>query len=156
RPGFIYKKNQLHCELVPLQRLAEQYGTPLYVYSASAIRDRYRVLDRAFAKTSHTISYSVKANSNLSILRMLARLGAGFDIVSSGEVGRGRIGAQSAGAKVVLSGVGKAEAELVAGFRGGILLLNLESEGELELLARCAKKLRKQARLAFRVNPDVS
>src|SRR5215813_13493768 len=134
RPGFIYKKNQLHCELVPLQRLAEQYGTPLYVYSASAIRDRYRVLDRAFAKVDHTISYSVKANSNLSILRMLARLGAGFDIVSSGELERVRVAAKAAVGKIVFSGVGKTEAELLAALRGGILLFNVESEGELELL----------------------
>src|SRR5713101_4223525 len=87
-PAFLYKDNDLYCEHLPLSRLAEKYGTPLYVYSATAVRERYRIFDRAFQNIDHTICYSVKANSNLSILRLLARLGAGFDIVSGGELDR--------------------------------------------------------------------
>jgi diaminopimelate decarboxylase len=154
-PGFIYKKNELHCERVGLARLAEKFGTPLYVYSATAIRERYRILDRAFQDVGHTVCYSVKANSNLSILRFLARLGAGFDIVSGGELERVRRARKKALKNVVFSGVGKIEDELMAALRSGILLFNVESEGELESLASCAARLGKPAHLAFRVNPDV-
>lgn len=154
-PAFIYQDNELHCERVPLSRLAEKYGTPLYVYSATAIRERYRILDRAFQDVEHTICYSVKANSNLSILRLLGRLGAGFDIVSGGELERARRAHKKALGKVVFSGVGKTEDELRLALRSGILLFNVESEGELELLAACAAQLRKTASVALRVNPDV-
>src|SRR5215472_7913382 len=106
-PGFIYKDSELHCEGVGLVHLAEEFGTPLYVYSATAIRERYCILDQAFKNVEHTICYSVKANSNLSILRFLARLGAGFDIVSGGELERVRVAAKRAVKKVVFSGVGK-------------------------------------------------
>src|SRR5215469_17084488 len=134
-PAFTYNHNQLHCERVPLVKLAEKYGTPLYVYSASAIRERYRVLDRAFHSVKHTICYSVKANSNLSLLRLLAGLGAGFDIVSGGELERVRLARKQALGKVVFSGVGKTEDELLLALRNRILLFNVESEGELALLA---------------------
>jgi len=154
-PGFIYKDSELHCERVGLAHLAEKFGTPLYVYSATAIRERYRILDQAFQKIDHTICYSVKANSNLSILRFLARLEAGFDIVSGGELERVRLAKKKAVQKIVFSGVGKTEQELLAALGSGILLFNVESEGELELLAACAAKLGKPARIAFRVNPDV-
>lgn len=154
-PAFIYQDNELHCERVPLRRLVEKYGTPLYVYSATAIRERYRILDRAFQDVEHTICYSVKANSNLSILRLLGRLGAGFDIVSGGELERARRAHKKALGKVVFSGVGKTEDELRLALRSGILLFNVESEGELELLAACAAQLRKTASVALRVNPDV-
>jgi len=154
-PGFIYKDNELYCERVGLAHLAEKFGTPLYVYSASAIRERYRILDQAFQKIEHTICYSVKANSNLSILRFLARLGAGFDIVSGGELERVRLARKKALKKVVFSGVGKTKNELMAALRSGILLFNVESEGELELLAECAAGRGKPANIAFRVNPDV-
>jgi diaminopimelate decarboxylase len=154
-PGFIYKDSELHCERVGLAHLAEEFGTPLYVYSATAIRERYRILDQAFQKIEHTICYSVKANSNLSVLRFLARLGAGFDIVSGGELERVRLAKKKAVQKVVFSGVGKTEQELLAAVRSGILLFNVESEGELELLAACAAKLGKPVNIAFRVNPDV-
>jgi diaminopimelate decarboxylase len=138
-----------------LRRLAEEFGTPLYVYSATAIRERYQILDHAFKEIPHTISYSVKANSNLSILRMLARLGSGFDIVSGGELERVRLARKKVLSKVVFSGVGKTEAELLAGLNRGILLFNVEGEGELELLAECARKLQHPANVAFRINPDV-
>lgn len=154
-PAFTYKNNELRCERVPLIELAEKYGTPLYVYSATAIRERYRILDRTFGGIKHTICYSVKANSNLSVLRLLARLGAGFDIVSGGELERVRLARSRALKKVVFSGVGKTEDELRLALRSGILLFNVESEGELELLARCAARLRTRATIALRVNPDV-
>ena len=154
-PAFTYKNSTLHCERIPIEHLAAKYGTPLYVYSAAAIRERYRILDRAFGATPHTICYSVKANSNLSILRLLARLGAGFDIVSGGELERVRIAQRSALKTVVFSGVGKTVEELRSALRSAILLFNVESEGELESLAVCAAELRKPARVAIRVNPDV-
>ncbi|HJZ83415.1 MAG TPA: diaminopimelate decarboxylase [Pyrinomonadaceae bacterium] len=154
-PAFVYRDGQIHCERVSLVKLAEKYGTPLYIYSATAVRERYRTLDQAFQNVDHTICYSVKANSNLSLLRLLAKLGAGFDIVSGGELERVRLARKRALRQVVFSGVGKREDEILAALRRGILLFNVESEGELELLARCAEKVRKQANVALRVNPDV-
>ena len=164
-PGFTYFREkqrigssdrQLHAEAIPLARLAARFGTPLYVYSASAIRDRYRQFDLAFGGCEHTICYSVKANSNLSILRLLARLGAGFDIVSGGELQRVVVAAPKATAKVVFSGVGKLAEEIDQALRTGILLFNVESASELELLAARAAHHRKQAQFAVRVNPDVA
>lgn len=155
-PAFLYKDNQLLCERVPLSSLATKYGTPLYVYSATAIRDRFSLFSRAFRSTPHTICYSVKANSNLSILRLLARLGAGFDIVSGGELERVRSAQKKAVKKVVFSGVGKTAEELRLALQSEILLFNVESEGELELLARIAARHRRTAFIAVRVNPDVS
>lgn len=154
-PAFEYRHKKLHCERLPLDELAQKFGTPLYVYSAAAIRDRFRVFDRAFRSLPHTICYSVKANSNLSILRMLSKLGAGFDIVSGGELERVRQADRRALSNVVFSGVGKTAGELTMALRAGILLFNVESAGELELLAQCAAKVRKVASVAVRVNPDV-
>lgn len=151
----MYRNHELCCERLPLSKLARKYGTPLYVYSAGAIRERYTILDRAFRGVPHTICYSVKANSNLSILRIFAKMGAGFDIVSGGELERVRAAAKRAVKKVVFSGVGKTMDELRAALRNGILLFNVESEGELEALAACASELRKTANVALRVNPDV-
>lgn len=154
-PAFTYNANALYCERIPIEKLAEKYGTPLYVYSATAIRERYRILDHAFRGVPHTICYSVKANSNLSVLRLLAKLGAGFDIVSGGELERVRVAQRKALKKIVFSGVGKTVDELRSALRSGILLFNVESAGELEALADCAAQLRKQAGVAVRVNPDV-
>lgn len=154
-PGFEYKRGELHCERVPLRRLAEKYGTPLYVYSQAALKQRYRTFDRAFRAVPHSICYSVKANSNLSLLRILAGMGAGFDIVSGGELERVRTAHPAAVRKIVFSGVGKTEAELRLALREGILLFNVESEGELDLLAQCAARMKKKAGIALRVNPDV-
>jgi diaminopimelate decarboxylase len=145
----------LHCESVSLAQLAREYGTPLYVYSASSIRERFQVLDEAFAKVPHTICYSVKANPNISILRLLARSGAGFDVVSGGELERVLRAERRAAKKVVFSGVGKTAGEMDAALRAGILLFNLESEDEMAVLAERAARLKKSARIAFRVNPDV-
>ncbi|MGH9569206.1 MAG: diaminopimelate decarboxylase, partial [Candidatus Angelobacter sp.] len=154
-PAFLYRHNQLHCEGVLLERLAEKYGTPLYVYSAAAIRERIALLAHAFRRVTHTLCYSVKANSNLSVIRLIARLGAGFDVVSAGELERVRLAQKKAVRQSVFSGVGKTLEELRLALRSSILLFNVESEGELELLARGAGELRRTANIAFRVNPDV-
>ena len=143
------------CEQLSLARLAQRFGTPLYVYSAGMIRERVRAFQRAFAGQDHAICYSVKANSNLSILKLLASLGCGFDVVSGGELQRvARVG-RNAAKTVVFSGVGKTVVEMEAALRAGILLFNLESASELEALARTAARLKKNARVAMRVNPDV-
>ncbi len=166
-PGFVYREIKrgilrrggpfvLHCEDVPLRKLAEQYGTPLYVYSAAMIRERYEAFDAAFRDVPHTICYSVKANSNLTILRMLARKGCGFDVVSGGELERVLAADRKAAKKVVFSGVGKTREELTAALKAGIMLFNVESESELWALAECAGRLRKTAPVALRVNPDVA
>jgi diaminopimelate decarboxylase len=166
-PGFVYRETKrrifrrggqfvLHCEDIALPKLAEQHGTPLYVYSATAIRERYEAFDDAFRELPHTICYSVKANSNLTILRMLARKGCGFDVVSGGELERVLTAERKAAKRVVFSGVGKTREELTAALKAGIMLFNVESESELWALAECAGRLRKTAPLALRVNPDVA
>ncbi len=163
-PGFEYRSGSirsgaesvLHCEDTALPRLAEKYGTPLYVYSAEMIRERYAAFTAAFHGFPHTVCYSVKANSNLSILRMLAKKGCGFDVVSGGELERVLVADRRAASKVVFSGVGKTREELTAALKAGILLFNVESESELSTLADCAARLRKTASIALRVNPDVA
>ena len=166
-PGFTFRENKraklhanadsvLHCEGVALTKLAKQYDTPLYVYSTAAIRQRYNAFDKAFRDVPHTICYSVKANSNLSILRLLAKKGCGFDVVSGGELERVLIADRKAAKKVVFSGVGKTGEELSAALKAGILLFNVESESELSALAECATQLRTTAPVALRVNPDVA
>jgi diaminopimelate decarboxylase len=148
--GFV-----LCCDDIPLPRLAERYGTPLYAYSASTIRDRLFAFQHAFRKAPHMVCYSVKANSNLSILRLLAGMGCGFDVVSGGELERVLRADKRAAPRVVFSGVGKTREEMIAALKAGILLFNVESESELWVLAECAARLRTSARIAFRVNPDV-
>jgi diaminopimelate decarboxylase len=145
----------LCCDEIPLTRLAERFGTPLYVYSASTIRERMRAFQRAFRKAPHTVCYSVKANSNLTILRLLAGMGCGFDVVSGGELERVLRVDRRAARRVVFSGVGKTREEMQAALKAGILLFNVESESELWVLAECAARLHKTARIALRVNPDV-
>src|SRR5579872_1733104 len=161
-PAFSYCKGKrsdsstlLHCDDIPLASLAERFGTPLYVYSASTIRERVHAFDHAFRKFPHTVCYSVKANSNLSILRLLARMGCGFDVVSGGELERVLRVGRSAAKKVVFSGVGKTPDEMRATLKADILLFNVESEAELFALADCAARAKKKARIALRVNPDV-
>jgi len=153
-PAFLYRGPHLHCERLPLARLADKFGTPLYVYSATTIRQRYRSFDRAIS-LPHTLCYSVKANSSLALLRRLAEMGAGFDVVSGGELERVLRAAPRAARKVVFSGVGKTAPEMDAALRAGILMFNVESAGELDLLAARAARLRRPARVALRVNPDV-
>jgi len=145
----------LYCDGVALPRVAERCGTPVYVYSASAIRTRLHAFEDAFRKVPHTICYSVKANSTLGILRLLAKLGCGFDVVSGGELQRVLRVDRGTARNVVFSGVGKTAAEMEAALRAGILLFNVESESELNVLAHCATRVRRTARIAFRVNPDV-
>lgn len=138
-----------------LSELAERFGTPLYVYSADDVRERVGMLAREFAAIEHTICYAVKANSALALLKLLAGVGCGFDIVSGGELERVRRAAPEALGRVVFSGVGKQAWEMDAALEAGILLFNVESEAELELLAKRAQVLGKTARIALRVNPDV-
>ena len=152
---FAYRGTKLCCDQVPLDTLATEYGTPLYVYSASQIRERFQLFQQAFATRPATICYAIKANSSLAILRLLAELGAGFDIVSGGELERVRRADKSALKRVVFSGVGKQVWEIDAALKAGILLFNVESEAELALLAQRAEALGKRARFALRVNPDV-
>jgi len=164
-PGFTYVRRrrklrdsdrELHAESIPLARLAERFGTPLYVYSAATIRARYRTFDQAFRDIEHTICYSIKANSNLSILHMLAELGSGFDIVSGGELQRVIAVDKRASGRVVFSGVGKQAGEIDQALRAGIMLFNVESAGELELLSARTAHARKAANFAVRVNPHVA
>ncbi len=166
-PGFIFRERpkfnepsragaeSLYCERLPAEELAERFGTPLYVYSASTIRQRIEAFERAFRKVPHTICYSVKANSNLSILRLLAKVGCGFDVVSGGELARVIRADRRAANRIVFSGVGKTRDEMLAAIRAGILLFNLESESEMRVLAECAARAKRSAQIAFRVNPDV-
>jgi diaminopimelate decarboxylase len=151
---FRYAGGQLHCEGLPLADLAVRYGTPLYVYSAATLDRHFGVFDRAFEGRRHLVCYSVKACSNLSVLRRLGRLGSGFDVVSGGELYR-VLHAAGDPRTVVFSGVGKSDEELAYALKSGILLFNVESEGELEAISRVAKRLRRRARIAVRVNPDV-
>ena len=147
---------ELYCERVALKQLAERHGTPLYVYSATMIRARLKAFWRAFRAIPHTLCYSVKANSALTILRLVAGEGAGFDVVSGGELQRVlRVSRKMAG-KVVFSGVGKTAAEMELALRSGILLFNVESASELKLLSATAAQLKRRAAVAVRVNPDVS
>ena len=159
KSGLLFRRPvapQLCCEQVPLSQLAERFGTPLYVYSASAIRERVRAFERAFVTVSHTICYAVKANSNLSVLRLLAKMGCGFDVVSGGELERVQHVIKSTSSSVVFSGVGKTQTEIEEALKAGVLLFNVESESELRSLSECTTRLKKTARIAIRVNPNVA
>ncbi len=146
----------MQCDDVALEQLAERFGTPLFVYSASTIRGRIRAFEQAFHKIPHTVCYSVKANSSLGILRLLAGMGCGFDVVSGGELERVLRLDRRAARKVVFSGVGKTAEEMRFALKAGVLLFNVESEAELWRLAECAAETKERARIAIRVNPDVS
>jgi diaminopimelate decarboxylase len=151
---FSYRNGTLCAENVPLAEIAQQYGTPAFVYSRAAIENGYREFSDACSGRDVLICYSVKANSNLAVLNILARLGSGFDIVSGGELAR-VLAAGGSPAKTVFSGVGKSEAELRAGLAAGVLCFNVESEGELDRLASIAASMGKTAPVSLRVNPDV-
>jgi diaminopimelate decarboxylase len=152
---FVYADNRLTCSGADLSELAETYGTPLYVYSADAIRERLGMLQTEFATVPNTLCYAVKANSSLAILKMLSEQGCGFDIVSGGELERVRRSAPEALSRVVFSGVGKQVWEIDAALAADILLFNVESEAELEILSQRASTAGKTAKVALRVNPDV-
>ncbi len=145
----------LHCDGAPLPKLAKRWGTPLYVYSADAIVERFGLFDNALAGLPHLVCYAVKANSSLAILKLLSRCGAGFDIVSGGELERVLAADKRAAGRVVFSGVGKTAPEIDLALRAGIRVFNVESEGELELLSERAGKRGVVAPFALRVNPDV-
>ena len=151
---FHYEGGGLRCEDVPLSEIASATGTPTYVYSHAALEKAYTELDSAFSGLDHLVCYAVKANGNLAVLRALAALGAGADIVSGGELYR----VMRAGfdpKKVVFAGVGKTEKELMSGLGERILLFNVESASELEHLDRICTRFGKRARVSLRVNPDV-
>ena len=152
---FTYRKRALHCDGVPLSALAEAHGTPLYVYSQQHLLDRLHMFQHAFAAVPHTICFAIKANSSLALIKLLAAHGTGFDIVSGGELARVRKVARPALGRTVFAGVGKQQAEIDAALEANILLFNVESEAELDLLARRAEHLGHRARFSLRVNPDV-
>lgn len=152
--AFKYAYGELHAEDVPLRSIAREYGTPTFVYSRAAIESRYRDLEQSLSGVDHRICYAVKANSNLAVLDVLARLGAGFDIVSVGELQR-VLAAGGDASKVVFSGVGKRTDEINAALDAGVQCFNVESAAELDVLAACAARAGKVAQMSLRVNPDV-
>ena len=156
---FNYKNGELHAEDVPLSAIAAKYGTPTYVYSRATLSRHYLAFDQALAGIDHRVCYAVKANSTLAVLQVLARLGAGFDIVSGGELER-VLRAGGDPSKVVFSGVGKSAAEITQALEAGpdhrgIFCFNVESESELLRLSQIAARRGQRARIALRVNPDV-
>jgi diaminopimelate decarboxylase len=151
---FSYSQNDLYCEQVPLADLAARAGTPAYVYSSQTLAANYRAYDEAFADLPHTVCYAVKANSSLAVLALLAKAGAGFDIVSGGELFR-VLQAGGDPSRVVFSGVGKTAAEVEYALANGIHSFNCESESELTLIDAMAARLGTTARFSIRVNPDV-
>ena len=151
---FGYHDRELYAEAVPLARIAERHGTPCYVYSRAALTEAFRTFDGAFSERDHLVCYAVKANSNLAILNLFARLGSGFDIVSGGELER-VLAAGGDVHKTVFSGVGKSEPEMRRALAAGIRCFNVESASELERLDRVAGAMGKTAPVSLRVNPDV-
>jgi len=153
-PEFIYRNNELYAESVPLKQIADEFGTPCYVYSRSALTQAYQEFDSAFANRDHLICYAVKANSNIAILNLLVQLGSGFDIVSGGELLR-VIKAGGDPKKIVFSGVGKNIDEMRMALEANILCFNVESEAELIVLNQIAKDMGTIAPVSLRVNPNV-
>src|SRR6266481_5349103 len=151
---FDYRNGVLHAEAVDLSKLADAVGTPFYCYSTATLERHYRVFSEAFADRKVLVCYAMKANSNQSVLRTLAKLGAGADVVSGGELKRA-LAAGIPPEKILFSGIGKTEAELRAALTADILCINVESEPELELLSRLAGETGRTARISVRVNPDV-
>jgi diaminopimelate decarboxylase len=158
-PYFAWKHGEVLCERVSLDAIARRFGTPAYVYSSAAMGAAYQRLDRALSRAlgdvPHMNCYAVKANSNLSVLKLFAKLGSGFDIVSGGELERLRR-AGVRGERIVFSGVGKTREEIAAALKAGVRLINAESVAELEVIASEASRLRRVAPCALRVNPDVA
>jgi len=151
---FRYELGHFICEQAPVESIAERFGTPLYIYSQAAILKNFRRIEQGLSRIPRLLCYSVKANSNLRILSLLLQAGAGFDIVSGGELARVlRVGAKAD--RVVFSGVGKTEAEIDAGLQAGILMFNVESAGELDVIESRARHLGRRAQISVRINPDV-
>ncbi len=151
---FQYQQGSLACEGVALSEIAATYGTPVYVYSERSIRERFEALEQAYASVPHLVCYAMKANDNLSIVRLLAGLGAGADIVSGGELFRARRAGVPAD-RIVFAGVGKSRAEIAQAIDEDVLLLNVESMDELDAISEVARQKGRVARVAARVNPDV-
>src|SRR5690349_19022098 len=151
---FEYRSGELHAEDVPLAEIARRHGTPVYVYSRATLTRHFHAFDKALAGHDHLVCYAVKANSNLAVLQVLAKLGAGFDIVSGGELAR-VLKAGGDPRKVVFSGVGKSAAEMKQALLAGIACFNVESQAELVRLNETAVNMKKRAAIALRVNPDV-
>ncbi|WP_440906069.1 diaminopimelate decarboxylase [Catenovulum sp. SX2] len=151
---FNYKQDQLFAENVSVAEIAAEFNTPAYIYSRAAIERHWQAFDTAAGEHPHLVCYAVKANSNLGVLNVMARLGSGFDIVSGGELAR-VIEAGGDPAKVVFSGVGKTEAEIEYALEAGIYCFNVESEPELDRINKVAAELDKKAPISIRVNPDV-
>ena len=151
---FHYQRGELYCEQVPVRKLAEKFGTPLYLYSRQHIVGQFTALDRALRPVDHTICYAVKANSNLALLAALAKAGAGFDIVSAGELYR-VVKAGGDPTHCVFSGVGKTRTEIEYALKLGIYIFNVESEAELRQLSAIGQRLGRRAPIALRVNPHV-
>ena len=152
--GFTHRNDAMYCEDVPVRDIVEGVGTPVYVYSLARLRDAFRSFDQAFAAHRHLVCFSVKANSNLAVLRAFVNEGSGFDIVSGGELYR-VLKAGADPAKVVFSGVGKTRDEMEYALRSGILMFNVESEQEMEALNEVAGGMGVVAPVSFRINPDV-
>ena len=151
---FAYKEKSLYCEDVSVEKIAAEVGTPLYLYSRKTLERHFSVFDQAFSAAPHLTCYSVKACSNIALLRLFARLGAGVDVVSGGEIFRAlKAGVQAD--RIVYSGVGKTRAEIEYALQSDILQFNIESAQELELISQVAAAMGKQARIALRINPDV-
>jgi diaminopimelate decarboxylase len=152
---FCYVRGRLHCEGVALEKLAKKFGTPLYVYSQHTLADHFQKLQRAMSDVDTLICFAVKSNSNLAVLRTLARLGSGFDIVSGGELQR-VVAAGGDPARCAFAGVGKSEREIEFALRQGVYTFNVESEPELQRINQVAGRLRRTASVAVRVNPNVA
>ncbi|CAG0974826.1 partial diaminopimelate decarboxylase, partial [Anaerolineae bacterium] len=151
---FNYRQNRLFAEEIAVDQIAAEFGTPCYIYSRATLERHWHAFDNAFNGHAHLICYAVKANSNLAILNLLARLGSGFDIVSVGEMRR-VLTAGGIPEKIVFSGVGKREDEIRAALQVGIRCFNVEVSGELDRINRLAGELGVVAPVSFRVNPDV-
>lgn len=152
--SFEYHHGELHCEQVPISRIAKEVGTPCYVYSHATLVRHFHAYDDAFKKVPHVIAFAMKANSNLAILRLMAREGSGVDIVSGGELFRAlRAGVPAS--KIVFAGVGKAHDEIRDALNADILMFNVESSAELHAINQVAAEVNKKARIALRINPDI-
>lgn len=151
---FNYRNNELYCEGVQVSKIAERFGTPIYIYSRKTLIDHYRKIEQAFRSINPLICFSVKANSNLALLKALTQQGAGMDVVSGGELYK----AMKAGAspnKIVYAGVGKSENEITAAIKAGILFFNVESIAELAMIERLASRLNRKVNVSLRINPDI-
>ena len=151
---FQYRNRVLHCEDVPLADIAEQYGTPTFVYSEAMLLDNLKEIQTAFAPAKPIICYSIKANGNLSIARLMGQHGAGFDVTSGGEYYKA-LRAGPAGSKIVFAGVGKSDLEIRDALENDVYLFDVESEEELHTIGKIAQGMGRKAAVALRVNPDL-